>query len=58
MRIAVMFLTTIAAGFVGISVFGNWLNWPDAGAVFAIATMGSFILRELRSRNQKKEGSD
>ncbi len=53
-----MFLATVAAGFVGISVFGSWLNWPDAGAVFAIATMGSFILRELNRRDGGPGKSD
>ena len=47
------FIGTVLAGFFGASIFGNLLNWPDAGAVFAIATMGTFILRAIRNSREK-----
>lgn len=49
------FFITILVGFFGTGIFGNWLNWPDAGAVFAIATMGAFILWTLREKKQKDD---
>lgn len=49
------FFVTILVGFFAAGIFGNWLNWPDAGAVFAVATMGAFILWTLR---EKKRGDD
>ena len=49
------FFVTILVGFFAVGIFGNWMNWPDAGAVFAVATMGAFILWTLR---EKKRGDD
>ena len=49
------FFVTILVGFFAAGIFGNWMNWPDAGAVFAVATMGAFILWTLR---EKKRGDD
>ena len=49
------FFVTILVGFFAAGIFGSWLNWPDAGAVFAVATMGAFILWTLR---EKKRGDD
>ena len=49
------FFITILVGFFSAGIFGNWMNWPDAGAVFAVATMGAFILWTLR---EKKRGDD
>ena len=46
---------TILVGFFAAGIFGNWMNWPGAGAVFAVATMGAFILWTLR---EKKRGDD
>lgn len=42
------FFVTIVAGYFGAALLGATMNWPDAGAIVAIAVMGSFILRELR----------
>ena len=47
------FIVTVVVGFIGASIFGNWMNWPDAGAVFAVATMGIFILRAIRNKQEK-----
>lgn len=41
------FLVTIAAGYLADVVFAAW-NWPDVGAIFAIAAMGSFLLWAVR----------
>ena len=49
------FFVTILVGFFAAGIFSNWMNWPDAGAVFAVATMGAFILWTLR---EKKRGDD
>ena len=49
------FFVTIFVGLFSTAIFGNWMNWPDAGAVFAVATMGAFILWTLR---EKKRGDD
>lgn len=43
-----VFFVTIFVGFFGTGIFGNLLNWPDAGAVFAIAAVGAFLMREVR----------
>jgi hypothetical protein len=40
-------IATIIAGFLGASILGLALNWPDAGAVVAIAVMGAFILKKI-----------
>ena len=49
------FFVTIFVGFFADSIFYNWMNWPGAGPVFAVATMGAFILWTLR---EKKRGDD
>ena len=36
-------ITTIVVGFLGSTFLGVLLNWPDAGAVCAIAAMGCFV---------------
>ena len=46
------FFVTIFVGFFATGIFGSWLNWPDAGAVFAVATMGAFILWALREKKR------
>ena len=46
------FFVTILVGFFAAGIFGNWMNWPDAGAVFAVATMGAFILWTLREKKR------
>ena len=40
------FIVTIIVGFVG-----GLLNIPDAGAVFAIAAMGVFLLQSVNKKN-------
>lgn len=48
----VSFIITIIVGFAGTAIFGSWLNWPDAGAIFAIATMGSILLWNIRHKKE------
>ena len=48
------FTCTVLAGFFAASTLGTVLNWPDAGAVFAVAVMGCFILHAV----YKKRGTD
>ena len=52
--IAVM---TFVVGFLGAVYLGGILNWPDAGAIEAIAFMGFFILRRL-DKDGKDDQSD
>ena len=49
------FFVTVFVGLFSTAIFGDWINWPEAGAVFAVATMGAFILWTLR---EKKRGDD
>ena len=47
----VAFFVTILVGLFADGIFYSW-NWPDASAVFAVATMGAFILWNLRERRR------
>lgn len=49
------FVITLIIGFLGAGLLGDWLNWPDAGAVLAIAFVGARIIWELQKKNK---GSD
>ena len=44
---AVAVITTLVVGFLGSTFLGALLNWPDAGAVCAIAAMGCFVLHAV-----------
>lgn len=44
---AVAVITTIVVGFLGSTFLGALLNWPDAGAVCAIAAMGCSVLHAV-----------
>lgn len=41
-------IITFVAGYLGASIMGAPMNWPDAGAIVAIAVMGFFILKEMK----------
>lgn len=45
-------IVTFIAGYLGSALLGATLNWPDAGAITAIAVMGAFILRSLKKRGE------
>ena len=49
------FIVTIVAGYFGAALLGANMNWPDAGAVVAVAVMGCFILWELRHHKKDKD---
>ena len=38
------FFLTVIVGFFADGLLASAMNWPDAGAVFAVATMGAFLL--------------
>lgn len=40
-------LLTVIIGYSGDALLGNFLNWPGAGVVCSIATIGAFLLREM-----------
>ena len=52
------FFVTIFVGLYATGIFGSWINWPEAGPVFAIATMGAFILWALREKKRGGGSSD
>lgn len=45
------FVVTLVIGFLGTGLLRNWLNWPDAGAVLAVAFVGARIIWELQKKN-------
>lgn len=52
MKLAVIaFAVTVVVGFAADSLFLSW-NWPDAGAVFAVAAMGAFLLWSNQQKNK------
>lgn len=46
------FIVTVAVGFLADAFFASSWNWPDAGAVFAVATMGAFLLWQIQRKNK------
>jgi CHASE2 domain-containing sensor protein len=44
---------TLLAGFGGSFIFGNWINLWEVGSIFAVATMGAFILWAVRHPKNK-----
>ena len=55
LEIIVAVICTVFAGFFGTGILGNALNWPDAGAICAIETMGGFILHVCLRKEEKQE---
>lgn len=55
MNVIMIAVCTILAGFLGAAFLGGLVNWPDAGAVTAIAVMGAFIIWEMRKNARKKD---
>lgn len=52
----IAFAVTVLVGFLGSAILGAALNWPDAGAIFAIATIGTIIfwkINDLEAKNKK-----
>ena len=49
---AVAVITTLVVGFLGSTFLGALMNWPDAGAICAIATMGGFVLHAIGDKKE------
>lgn len=47
------FCIAIVLGALGTIIIGGLLNFPDAGAIIAIAFVGSRIVRLLEEKNDK-----
>ena len=51
----IAFIVTVIAGYLAAATLGTSWNWPDAGAVFAVAVMGAFILWAVRHPKKEEE---
>lgn len=47
-------IVTIILGYLGAGFLGLTFNWPDAGAVVAIAVMGGIILHKMNQKGEDK----
>ncbi len=45
------FIVTVVVGFIADNFF-TLLNWPNAGSIFAVATMGAFLLWQIQQKNK------
>lgn len=54
----ITFVIAIVAGYLGTSIFGNLMNWPDVGAIFAIAFVGARIVKKLDQKRNSPESPD
>ena len=52
------FIATIISGFFGDLFVGGLLNIPDAGAVFAIATIGVFLLQAVNKKHDTDDDTE
>lgn len=52
------FIVTIIAGLFGDVFVGGLLNIPDAGAVFAIATIGVFLLQAVNKKHDTDDDTE
>ena len=53
MKLAVTaFIVTVVVGFIADDFFTLLMNWPNAGAIFATATMGAFLLWSNQRKNK------
>lgn len=53
MKLAVTaFIVTVVVGFIADDFFTLLMNWPNAGAIFATATMGAFLLWQIQRKNK------
>ncbi|MCI8331585.1 MAG: hypothetical protein HFE78_01985 [Clostridiales bacterium] len=51
-------IITIFVAYMAESFIGAGMNWPGAGAVFAIATMGFFIIWSNQTDNDDSDKKD
>ena len=54
----ITFVITFVLGYLGTSILGNLLNWPDAGAIRAIAFVGGRIVKILKQKSSNPEAPD
>ena len=52
------FIVTIISGFFGDLFVGGLLNIPDAGTVFAIATIGVFLLQAVNKKHDTDDDTE
>lgn len=52
------FIVTIIVGLFGDVFVGDLLNIPDAGAVFAIATIGVFLLQAVKKKHDTDDDTE
>lgn len=53
MKLAVTaFIVTIVVGYLVDCFLSYSWDWPDAGTVFAVATMGAFLLWQIQQKNK------
>lgn len=52
------FIVTIIAGLFGDVFVGDLLNIPDVGAVFAIATIGVFLLQAVNKKHDTDDDTE
>jgi hypothetical protein len=43
---------TIVIGYVGGALGHDFMNYPELGTIFAVATMGGFILAAIKKSNK------
>ena len=53
MKKAAAAVVTFVVGYLGSAFFAEWMNWPQAGPVLAIAVMGVYILDAVEKRNDR-----
>ena len=46
-------VATFIVGYLGSAIFAEWMNWPEAGSVLVVATMGVFILNAIENKDDK-----
>ena len=44
-------ITTIIIGFIGAGLGHDYMNSAELGTILAVATMGGFIMAEIRRKN-------
>ena len=54
----VTFVIAVVLGYLGTAIFGSLLNWPEAGAIFAIAFVGARIVKKLDQKRNGPESPD
>lgn len=53
MKLAVTaFIVTVVVGYLADCYLSYSWGWPDMGTVFAIATMGAFLLWQIQRKNK------